>query len=85
MIGKVVQHLEDCKAKGTLIVPHWPKQVWWNKVAPDGVTWASFVKQAVLLPGSSCLFRPGPGLANTKGVGRPWWKVYALRVDFQDS
>ena len=29
LIGRVVQHVRECKAWATIIVPDWPSQAWW--------------------------------------------------------
>uniref|UniRef100_A0A914WYG4 Uncharacterized protein n=1 Tax=Plectus sambesii TaxID=2011161 RepID=A0A914WYG4_9BILA len=43
LIVQTIRHLSKCKAKGTLIVPEWPSQLYLALLRPNGL-WAAFVK-----------------------------------------
>ena len=32
LIGRVIQHVRECKARATIIVPDWPSQAWWPEL-----------------------------------------------------
>jgi hypothetical protein len=42
LIPRVVQHVEHCRAKAVLILPHWPSQSWWVHVQSLSVGMSSF-------------------------------------------
>ena len=56
LIARVIQHLELCQARGTLIVPLWKSSFFWNSCSKDGVHWSSFVIDWVYLPKFQELF-----------------------------
>jgi hypothetical protein len=44
LIGKVIQHMKNCKARGTMVVPWWEKAPWWPLLL-QGNSWVREVKQ----------------------------------------
>ena len=52
LIGRVLCHMRDCKALGTLIVPMWKSAQLWPLLCSDGVHLNSFVKDS-----AACFFR----------------------------
>ena len=44
LIGRVLCHMRDCKAVGTLIVPMWKSAQFWPLLCSDGVHSEFFVK-----------------------------------------
>ena len=50
LIGRVLWHMRNCKAVGTLIVPMWKSAQFWSLLGSNGVHLNSFVKTA-------CFFR----------------------------
>jgi PAS domain-containing protein len=81
LIAPILVHMRQCRAVGTLIVPFWPKRPWWPLLHPAG-QWASFVSAWRELPQSANLFLPGPKHGNSRPVGQPHWRIFALRLDF---
>jgi hypothetical protein len=58
LIGKVVHHMRNCRATGTLIVPWWVKAPWWPLLrCADGASWAPFVQEVQCLRNSVGFFR----------------------------
>ena len=43
LIPRVILHMRNCKAVGTLIVPHWPSAPYWLMVTADGKGFREFV------------------------------------------
>jgi hypothetical protein len=48
-------HLRDSRAKGTLVVPEWPAQLFMALLRPKGV-WAHFVKNVISFPSGTLMF-----------------------------
>ena len=66
-IPRVLQHVQQCKAKAVIIVPEWPSQAWWVKMMQMSVGCAQFqgmtvferVKDSRLQPVTKTIsFRP---------------------------
>ena len=55
LIVRTIRHLSECKAKGTLIVPEWPSQLYFALLRPNGL-WAPFVKDVWQVPCGRKLF-----------------------------
>ena len=80
-IGQVLAILAHQPAVATLITPFWPSALWWPAlVERAGQFFRPIVHDCVELTPSPGLFRPGLGMANRSGVGRPNWRVLALRI-----
>ncbi len=43
LVGRVLDHMVETAAVGTLVVPYWPSQRWWPRLAPNGHEPAWFV------------------------------------------
>ena len=83
-IGAVVAILRDQLAAATVIVPFWRSAPWWPAlVQQGGQHFYRFVHGCTELRASPNLFRPGPSRGNQAGVGRPSWRVLALRIDMR--
>ena len=59
LTGRVLCHMRDCKAVGTLIVPMWKSAQFWPLLCSDGVHLNSFVKDCLFLPNRPDLFVKG--------------------------
>lgn len=59
LIGKVLSHMRDCRASGTLIVPMWKSAYFWPLFCSGGVHLNSFVAEWVYLPRRPDLFVKG--------------------------
>ena len=82
VIGRVLTHMCDCKAVGTLIVPMWKCAYFWTLLCNDGVHLNSFVSHWLLLPSGADIFVSGRAknkLFGTKAFKSP---CLALRIDF---
>ena len=67
-----------------MIVPFWRSAPWWPTLVERGGQYVyRFVHGSTELRSSPGLFRPGPSLGNQAGVGRPNWRVLALRIDMR--
>ena len=83
-IGSVLALLTDQRAVATLIAPLWRSALWWPAlVARGGQTFKPFVHDCTEMRTSNSLFRPGPSTGNMAGVGRPNWRVLALRINMR--
>ena len=82
VVGKVLSHMRECKAVGTLIVPMRKSSYFWSLLCNDGVHLNSFVKHWLCLPKRPDLFVAGRAknkLFGTKAFKSP---CLALRIDF---
>ena len=80
-IGQVLAILAHQGAVATLITPFWPSALWWPALMERaGQFFRPIVRDCVELTPSPGLFRPGLSMANQAGVGRPNWRVLALRI-----
>lgn len=59
LIGRVLCHMHNCKAVGTLIVLTWKSAQFWPLLCSDGVHLNSFVKDCLFLPNRPDLFVKG--------------------------
>ena len=61
LIGRVLCHIRDCKAVGTLILPMWKSAQFWPLLCSDGVHLNSFVKDCLFFRTDRIsLLRVGP-------------------------
>lgn len=65
----------------TVIVPDWPSAPWWPALC-SVAGWSPAVLEVQELDRAVDLFRPGVHNGNQHGVGKPRWRVFALRVSF---
>lgn len=82
VFGKVLSHMRECKAVGTLIVPMWKFYYFCSLLCNDGVHLNSFVKHWLCPPKRPDLFVAGRAknkLFGTKAFKSPY---LALRIDF---
>ena len=82
VVGKVLNHMRESKAVGTLIVPMWKSSYFWPLLCNDGMHLNSFVKHWLCLPKRPDLFVAGRAknkLFGTKAFKSP---CLALRIDF---
>lgn len=78
LIARVLEHMQRCRAIGTLIVPEWPSQNWWPWLFPATHEAHSPVVDRLLPPGAL-----RPAHANTiLGIGTPRYRIWALRLDY---
>ena len=82
LIARVIQHLELCQARGTLIAPLWKSSFFWNSCSKDGVHWSSFVTDWMYLPKFQELFIKGRARNSLFGSRSLDFDVVALRIDF---
>lgn len=79
LVGAVLGRMLRDGCKGTLLVPHWPKQPRWPLLQPQEGRWAPFVVGAKFLPSLQRALRSGAsgaaGLASMAGAG------FLLRLD----
>ena len=61
---KVLRHMKNCQAFGTLIVPNWPSAVLWPLLIKDTNVFQEFVLDVMKLPKTKESFTPG----STKSV-----------------
>ena len=59
LIGKLLSHMNECKAIGTLIVPMWKSFYFWPLLCSDGVHFNSFVADWLYLSSRPDLFVKG--------------------------
>ena len=82
LIGKLLSHMHESKAVGTLIVPMWKSSYFWPLLCSDGVHFNSFVADWLYLSARPDLFVKGR--AKNKLFGSKAFKssCVALRLDF---
>lgn len=84
LIGELLLFLQAERAAATVVVPGWTTQPWWLLLCPDGVHFADCVVQWTELETSRSTFLPGLGRANEEGVGLPDFRVFVVRVSFDE-
>jgi hypothetical protein len=72
LIGRVLQHVAECAAWATVVVPEWPAQEWWPLLM-------SLTVDRLMLSEGRAAFQPG-----RSGFVEPWknvsWQMWAVRV-----
>ncbi|XP_078688642.1 uncharacterized protein LOC144920363 [Branchiostoma floridae x Branchiostoma belcheri] len=84
MIPRVIKHMQDCKAFGTLIVPLWKSASFWTMLCKDGVHFDTFVHDFVDLRVYKNLFRKGMSKNTLFGNKLVKFRVLALRISFEN-
>ena len=79
---KVINHLHDCNAAGTLVIPIWKSATFWPSLCFDGLHWSGFVHDWIILPNLSNLFVRGKAKNSIFGRGPFAFSLAALRIDF---
>lgn len=82
LIGRVLKHMSDCKALGTLVVPLWKSAYYWPLLSNDGTHLNSFVSHWLYLPNRPDLFVRGKAKNKLFGAKAFKSRCLALRVDF---
>ena len=82
LIGRVLKHMSDCKALGTLVVPLWKSAYYWPLLSKDGTHLNSFVSHWLYLPNRPDLFVRGKAKNKLFGTKAFKSRCLALRVDF---
>ena len=59
LIPRVLLHMRNCKASGTLIVPLWHSAPFWPMICSDGVNFSDFIIDWMDIPSSKEAFTPG--------------------------
>ena len=59
LIPRVLLHMRNCKASGTLIVPLWHSTPFWPMICADGVNFSDFIINWMDIPSSKEAFSPG--------------------------
>ena len=59
LIGRLLSHMHESKAVGTLIVPMWKSSYFWSLLCSDGVHFNAFVADWLHLPTTPGLFVRG--------------------------
>ena len=84
VIGKVLTHMRDCRAVGTLVVPMWKSAYYWTLLCNDGVHLNFFVKDWLLLPDRPDIFVMGRSKNRLFGTKAFKSRCLALRNDFAE-
>ena len=59
LIPRVLLHMRNCKASGTLVVPLWHSAPFWPMICADGVNFSNFIINWMDIPSSKEAFTPG--------------------------
>ncbi len=59
LIPRLIRHMRNCGAVGTLILPRWESAPFWPLVCPDGLGFADFVVGWLVLPSDKSIFFAG--------------------------
>ena len=82
LVSHTIQHAEDCKAMGTLLLPAWKSVPVWPLLCPDGCHLAPFVHDCRFIPFEPSLFLPGKSSNNIGDALTPDSIVLCLWLDF---
>ena len=85
LIPRVLKHMENTKAVGTLICPCWFSAPFWPMLFPDGCNPIRAVLEVYEIPSKNGIFTPGRGgnVDFINNVVRS--KILAVRLDFMQS
>ena len=59
MVSKVINHLVNCKAIGTLVVPKWPSSPFWPLLFDDDLIYKPYVRDVLEFHETNRIFVPG--------------------------
>ena len=85
LIVRTINHLKQCRAEGSIVVPVWKSSYFWTVLSRDGRYWSLFVHDWLLLPDHECLFVRGKAKNRLFGAKKLSFKEAALRVKFNSS
>ena len=75
-LGRVMRKLEADQAAAIVIIPIWPRAIWWHHVAPDGAHWHPHITHDFTLPPNSFSADadapPGMSLPPTSRIVAAW-------------
>ena len=83
LIPRILRHMQNCKAVGTMVVPEWKSAPFWPILCPEGCGFAPFVTAWLMLPNEPFTFLPGVQRQSAFGSEPLVFPVFALRVSFQ--
>ena len=83
MITRILRHMQNCRAVGTMVVPEWKSAPFWPVLCPNGSGFAEFVVDCLTLPNKPDLFLSGVQHHSAFGRGALAFPVLALRLSFQ--
>ena len=81
LILRVLHHMRNCKASGSLIVPLWQSATFWPMICPDGDRFASFIVDWMELPTFKEAYISG-SCNSVFGNENLNFRMIALRVHF---
>lgn len=82
IIGRVLRHARETRCCIIIILPYWERAAWWPLLlAPNGRSWAPFIRATRFLPASDDTFRP-VSQANERAVGPAPFDCVAIFADF---
>ena len=84
LVGRLLSHMRDCKAVGSLIVPMWKSAYFWPLLCNDGVHLNFCVKDWLFLPNKPDLFIKGKAKNKLFGTKAFKSRCLALRINFAD-
>ena len=85
LIIRVIKHLRECQATGTLLVPFWVSAVYWPFLCPDGVHFHDFVHDVKYFRFGSSIIRKGRCKSCIFGNSNFDIQMLALRISFEVS
>ena len=83
LIIRVIKHLKECNASGTLIVPFWVTGVFWPILCPDGAHLASFVHDYRCIERGNTIVMRGRSNNSIFGNDKTYYSILALRISFE--
>ena len=83
LVPRVLKHMQNTRAIGTLICPCWYSAPFWPMLYPDGYNPARAVVEVYELPNEWGIFIPGRG-GNKEFIGNiVRSRILAVRLDFK--
>ena len=83
LILRVIKHLKECNASGTLIVPFWTSGVFWPVLCPDSVHFASFVHDVKYIENGNSVIMKGKSKNSLFGNDNAHVSILALKMSFE--
>ena len=81
LVIQTIKHLVQCKAKGVLIVPHWPSAAFWPVLFRDGLEYHVYVKDVIQFKDVTNIFIQGSNKKSLFGSIHFTSAVLAIQLD----
>ncbi|MCP3663685.1 MAG: hypothetical protein GY696_14550 [Gammaproteobacteria bacterium] len=82
LVPRVIKHLRESRARGTLIIPKWPSQCYWPLLVDSSGAFRFFVADSIAFPARTKVFEPSSQPSSVFNQPHFPSPVLALRIQF---